>query len=129
MPGARPVRTHPMAPRVRIVSEQPSVTLSRAEFERRYREQFFDPAFKPVESELRRVIGLAWDGYIRYRKSPRTRKAGRAFAEPGFELPVEWLATRDAIARAERRQKSRSGPSRILLISGSSRSNQTCPGE
>jgi multimeric flavodoxin WrbA len=118
-----------MAPRVRIVSEQPSVTLSRAEFERRYRAQFFDPSFAPVESELRRVLDQAWDGYIRYRKSPRTRKAGRAFAEPGFELPVEWLAARAAIARAERRQKSRSGPSRILLISGSSRSNQTCPGE
>ncbi|HEX5012188.1 MAG TPA: flavodoxin family protein [Planctomycetota bacterium] len=118
-----------MARRVRIRDLQPDGTLSRAEFERRFRESFFDPAFEAVGPELERVMAQAWDGYIQYRKSPRTRRAGARFAEPDEQLPVEWLAARAAIHAAERRQRSRRSPARILLISGSSRTSESCPGE
>jgi multimeric flavodoxin WrbA len=107
----------------------PSVALSKAEFLRRFRERFYDPAFGAVKAELDRVADVAWDAYDEYRKSPRTRKAGRGFADPAFELPVEWLETRDRILEAERRQKSPRAKARILLINGSPRSDQTCPGE
>jgi multimeric flavodoxin WrbA len=107
----------------------PDTTLSEAEFRRRFLEQFQDPAFRAVEAELRRVAEVAWDGYIQYRKSPITRKAGPGFADPDYELPVEWLAARDAIAAAQARHEDPRGKARILLINGSSRSDLTCPGE
>src|SRR5262245_9418620 len=107
----------------------PSVELSREEFERRYRERFYDPVFEPHEAQLAPLVEQAWRSYIEYHKSPRHRRAGEGFAEPGFELPVEWLATRDAIARAEERRRDPSAPSRILLVNGSARTNQSCPGE
>src|SRR5512145_284585 len=93
----------------RVVKGMPSVELSRAEFERRFRERFYDPAFETLERQLAPLIEEAWRTYIDYHKSPRKRRAGRGFAAPAFELPVEWLATRAAIRAAERRQKSRRG--------------------
>ncbi|MBI2209146.1 MAG: flavodoxin family protein [Deltaproteobacteria bacterium] len=115
--------------RVRVRKGMPSVQLTREEFEKRFRDRFYDPAFQAVDGEIQRLLELAWEGYDRYRKSPRARRAGRGFAEPDFRLPVEWLDTRKAIRQAERRQKDRSSRSRILLINGSSRSDQSCPGE
>jgi multimeric flavodoxin WrbA len=117
----------PRAPRV--VKGMPSVQLSRAEFERRFFERFYDPAFDAVRDELAEVAGVAWQNYVEYHKSPRTRRAGRGFRVPAFELPVEWLETRARIHAAEREQKRPGSRSRILLINGSSRSDQTCPGE
>ena len=113
----------------RVVKGMDGVELSRAEFERRFRERFYDPAFEAVARELDAVIEVAWKSYIDYRKSPRTRKAGPGFAEPGFELPLEWLAAREEVLGAERRHKRRKGPARILLINGSARTDQSCPGE
>ena len=57
------------------------------------------------------------------------RRAGAGFSDPEFPLPIEWLETRSAIQQAEKRQKSPKSNSRILLINGSTRSDQTCPGE
>ena len=107
----------------------PSVALDKAAFARRVRERFYDPAFAAVESEIERMIDVAWDGYYQYRKSPRTRPAGPGYADPTFELAVEWSETREAICRAEERQKSPASKPRVLLINGSSRNDQTCPGE
>jgi hypothetical protein len=107
----------------------PSVALNKAEFAGRIREHFYDPDFAAVEAEIERIIDVAWDGYDRYRKSPRTRPAGPGYADPTYELPVEWSATRDAIRRAEEHQKSPASKPRVLLINGSSRNDQTCPGE
>ena len=107
----------------------PSTTLTKAEFARRLGESFYDPAFEALQPETRKVIAAAWEAYDDSRKSPRTRPAGTRYADPRYELPVEWVATRDAIAEAERRQKSSAARSRILLINGSPRSDQTCPGE
>ena len=107
---------------------QGSVALPRQEFSNRVRERFYDPAFAQVLPEIERVTEVAWDGYHAYRKSPRSRKAGRGFADPGFELAVEWLETRRRVRAAQRRQKNRKSPPRILLICGAARSDQTCPG-
>jgi multimeric flavodoxin WrbA len=113
----------------RVVTGMEDATLSRAEFQRRFRERFYDPRFEAVARELDAVAEVAWKSYIEYRKSPRVRAAGPGFAEPDFELPLEWLAARAEVRRAERRHKRRKGPARILLINGSARSDQTCPGE
>jgi multimeric flavodoxin WrbA len=105
------------------------VPLTRAEFRRRFFERFYDPAFDEVKSELDKVCELAWDGYIKYRKSPRTQAAGPEFSDPAFALPVEWLETRNAIHAAQKRQGDPASPSRILIVSGATRSEHTCPGE
>ena len=107
----------------------PSVAISKAEFIRRARERFFDPAFDPLQEEIGKIIEAAWNGYHEYRKTPRTKRAGPRYADPDYELAIEWLKARDAIARAEQHQKSPAAKSRILLVNGSSRSDQTCPGE
>jgi multimeric flavodoxin WrbA len=106
-----------------------AVTLSRDEFRKRFRERFFDPAFGATADELDAVVEVAWQTYNEYHKSPRTARAGAGFADPSFELPIEWLAARRAIHAAQRRQRSARSPSRILVINGSARSDQSCPGE
>ena len=65
----------------------------------------------------------------RCRKSPHTRTAGPGFADPEYQLSTDWIAARDRIDEAQRRQKDPAAPSRILLINGASRSEHTCPGE
>jgi multimeric flavodoxin WrbA len=112
-----------------VRKEQPSVQLSRDAFEARWGERFDDPAFDGVREELRRIFAIAWEGYSDYRKSPRTRPAGPGFADPTFELPVEWLEARERIIDAQRRHDDPTVPRRVLLISAAARSNQTCPGE
>jgi len=66
----------------------PSVALDKAEFARRVRRRFYDPAFTSVEQEIERIIDVAWDGYNDDRKSPRTKPAGKGYADPSYELPV-----------------------------------------
>jgi len=105
------------------------VPLTREEFRRRFFERFYDPAFDDVQAELEKVFERAWDGYRHSRKAPRTRAAGAEFADPSYQISVEWLQTRAAIREAERRQKSVESRSRILVVSGSTRSEHTCPGE
>jgi multimeric flavodoxin WrbA len=108
---------------------QGEVKLTREEFERRLRERFHDPAFQHVERQIAEIVDVAWQSYDEYRKSPRRRKAGPGFADPEFELPIEWLETRARIQQAEREQKDASRPGRVLLICGAARHDQTCPGE
>src|SRR5882757_3398826 len=107
----------------------PSVKLERHEFEKRYRSRFADPAFQPLQRELDAIIAAAWDAYSQSRKSPVTRKAGPGFADPGYEIVVDWLAAREAIQAAQRRHDDKRDVPRILIINGSSRSEHTCPGE
>jgi multimeric flavodoxin WrbA len=126
--ASSPRRSRP-ARSPRVVKGTPDVTLTRAEFERRYREQFFDPAFATVGKQLDAIVEVAWQGYIEYRKSPRTRAAGRGFADPKLELPVEWLEARRQIHAAQRQHATRRGPARVLVVNGSARSDMTCPGE
>ena len=108
---------------------QGDVKLTREAFERRLRERFYDPEFGRVERQIAEIVDVAWKVYDEYHKSPRKQKAGPGFADPEFELPVEWLETRERIRQAEREQKEPNRPSRVLLIAGAARHDQTCPGE
>src|SRR3979411_36655 len=117
-----------MAP-VDVRKGMPPVKLSREEFESRYRSRFVDPAFRPLQRELDAIITAAWDGYANSRKAPITSRAGSGFADPDYEISVDWLAAREAVLTAQRRHDDASETPRILLINGSSRSEHTCPGE
>jgi multimeric flavodoxin WrbA len=108
---------------------QGDVKLTREEFERRLKERFYDPAFDAIAPEIARVVDVAWGSYDEYRKSPRMNKAGPGFANPDFELPIEWLEARNRIGDAQRQHDERGAPARILVICGAARSDQTCPGE
>lgn len=103
--------------------------LSREEFRARFRRAFFDPAFRPADDAIDRLEAIAWDGYVNDRKAPLTAKAGPGFADPDYELSVEWRATRERLREAEARQKDPATPSRVLLVCGSPRNDGSCPGE
>jgi multimeric flavodoxin WrbA len=107
----------------------PSPRLDRDRFRERFLGQFQDLAFVPLAAELDRIAEAAWEAYAASRKSPHTRKAGPEFADPGYDLAVDWLNARAQVLAAQRRHDDPQGPSRFLLISCSSRSEHTCPGE
>jgi multimeric flavodoxin WrbA len=106
----------------------PSPRLREREFRKRFLDQFSDPAFDPLAPELAKIAAAAWDAYEHSRKAPHTRRAGSEFADPDYELSVDWLNARAAIAAAQRRHDEATRPS-VLLINCSSRSEHTCPGE
>jgi multimeric flavodoxin WrbA len=108
---------------------QAAPPLSRAEFGRRFRLSFFDPAFRKEDDSIAKLEAIAWDAYDKDRKAPVTAKAGPGFADPGYDLSVEWLATRGKLLEAEKHQKDPKTQSRVLVICGSSRNDGTCPGE
>ncbi len=114
-------------PKVRHEAEWDPI--DREQFRRRFFDRFQDPAFDDVRPELERICEKAYDGYVNYRKSPRVRRAGKGFADPKMDLPVEWLETRARIRAAQTRWKKRATPTRILIVNGSTRSEHTCPGE
>jgi multimeric flavodoxin WrbA len=116
-------------PDIKIRKEMPSATVTREQFAARMREHFYDPAFAPLAADVDRVIEVAWQGYDKSRKSPRTQKAGPGYADPDYDLSVEWIEASRRIKEAERRQKDPAAPSRVLLINGAARSEHTCPGE
>jgi multimeric flavodoxin WrbA len=107
----------------------PSRKLPREEFARRMRSRLADPAFEGLDREIDALISAAWQGYSRSSKAPRTVKAGPDFADPDYELAIDWMGARDAINAAQQRHDDNSLQKRVLLINGSSRSDQTCPGE
>jgi hypothetical protein len=114
---------------VTVRREMPEVKLDEAEYKRRYRARFADAAFDPWRSEIDRVTESAWLAYSDSRKAPHTRAAGPAYADPDYQLSVDWIFASEKIKEAERRQKDPTAPSRILLVNGASRSEHTCPGE
>src|SRR5690348_14775735 len=107
----------------------PSPKLDEAAFRRRFLGQFQDPVYEPLAVELDRIAGAAWDAYSHSRKAPRTRKAGPGFHDPDYDLSIDWIVAREAIEAAQRRHDDPNEPRRFLLVSGSSRSEHTCPGE
>lgn len=108
---------------------QGDVKLSREEFVRRLSERFYDPVFDHDREQVNRIIETAWETYDQSRKSPRRSKAGEGFQDPDYELSVEWIETHRQIRLAEARQRDAQSRSRILLICGAARHDQTCPGE
>ncbi|MCK9686184.1 flavodoxin family protein [Scleromatobacter humisilvae] len=103
--------------------------LSRSEFGERYQASFRDPAFQAEKEALVRIEEIAWINYKAERKSPVTRKAGPGYADPDYDLSVDWLAAKDAIAAAQATWADATSPSRVLVINGSSRNDGSCPGE
>jgi len=107
----------------------PDPHLDREAFSARFFEQFSDPKFEAIRAELKSACDIAWDAYQAKRKSPRTRKAGAEFADPDYDLSLDWIAARDGIGAAQARHDDAAAPSRILIINGCPRSEHTCPGE
>jgi multimeric flavodoxin WrbA len=101
----------------------------REEFRKRFRESFHDPRFEKESEAIARLEEIAWTNYKDERKSPVTVKAGPGFADPDFDLAVEWREARERLVAAEKRQKDPHTQSRVLVICGSSRNDGTCPGE
>ena len=85
--------------------------------------------FETASEELDRIEEIAWKAYSSSRKAPVTRLAGAGFADPDYQLSVEWRAARDKLLELEARQRDPATPSRILLIIGSARNDGSCPGE
>jgi multimeric flavodoxin WrbA len=112
----------------KIRTGQGSTRLTKSEFQRRWKQRFYDPAFEAMAAEIDRLAEIAWEAYDDSRKSPRTQKAGPGFADPEFELSIEWFETRDRIRQAQNQHQA-SGTSRVLLICGSPRTDETCPSE
>jgi multimeric flavodoxin WrbA len=110
---------------------QGSVALDKDTFRRRFAARFADPVFEstPAREKVDELAELAWDAYHDSRKSPRTQKAGEEFADPAYELSVEWLEARAAIREAARAHADPASPSRVLLVCGAARSDESCPGE
>jgi multimeric flavodoxin WrbA len=107
----------------------PSPKLRKTEFLARYLEQFRDHGFDGVRGELDGIAAIAWEAYRDERKSPQTRKAGKGFADPDYDLSVDWLAAHAAVEEARKVHARTDGPRRILIVNGSARSEHTCPGE
>lgn len=103
--------------------------MDRIEFERRFRESFYDPAFRAEDAAIDRLVAIAWDAYKESRKAPLTEKAGTGYQDPNYDLSTEWIATRRAIDAAQKKQASANSPSRVLVVLGSARNDGTCPGE
>jgi multimeric flavodoxin WrbA len=118
-----------LPPDARIRREMDPRALSRDEFLERFRARFQDPAYGRVEDALSKVADVAWEAYRDDRKSPNVRRAGPGFADPDQDLPVEWLEARRRIHEAEARRADPAGPSRVLVVNASSRTEHTCPGE
>ncbi len=108
---------------------QAPARLERDEFHRKFIGQFFDPAFDAVAGELAKVEEIAWQAYQDKRKAPRTVKAGPGFADPDYDLSIEWKAAHDSLLAAEAKQKDARTPSRVLVINASARNDGTCPSE
>jgi multimeric flavodoxin WrbA len=101
----------------------------REQFHDRFVRRFFDPAFDAERDAIARLEAIAWDGLSQSRKAPRTRAAGPGFADPTYELSVEWLATRERLHAAQQHWQDPATPSRVLVVCGSARNDGTCPGE
>ncbi len=118
-----------MTTAIKIHKGQAPKQLNRQAFRERFQARFQDPAYTVEADAIARLEAIAWDAFKEGRKAPFTRKAGNMFADPSYDLSVEWLETRRRLKAAEKIWKDKSSPSRVLLICGSARNDGTCPGE
>lgn len=102
---------------------------TREQFSERFRARFFDPAFRIEDEAIARLEEIAWQGYCGARKSPLRRKAGPEFADPDYELSVEWYETRNRLMAAQQHWAEAATPSRVLIVNAATRNDGTCPGE
>lgn len=85
---------------------QAPAKLGRNEFHLQFRRTFQDPGYDALENELAAIEAVAWDAYQDGRKAPRTVKAGPGFADPDYDLSIDWKAARDRLLEAEQHQKN-----------------------
>ncbi len=116
--------------RITVRKGMPSVQLDKAQFAERLKQRFQDPAFEPLQAEIDKIIDAAWNGYDDSRKAPYTRPAGPGLCRSDVRAVgrLAGAARRDP-PRPSGGKSSPTSKSRILLINGSPRSDQTCPGE
>jgi multimeric flavodoxin WrbA len=107
----------------------PDPALERAAFTARFKLQFTDPVFDDLADAVDLIAQGAWDAYTDQRKSPRTRLAGPGYADPDYELALDWIDARAAVDAAQARHDDPAQPLRVLIVNGSSRSEHSCPGE
>lgn len=117
----------PDAPKPRKV--MPPVKLEEVEFKRRFLAQYIDPVFESLHDDLNRVASAAWDAYIDSRKAPLTRKAGPGYADPDYDLALDWIEAKATIDKAQHTYEDRARRPRVLVVNASSRSEHSCPGE
>jgi hypothetical protein len=103
-----------MASTISVRKGQAPPALSRQAFGERFRGSYFDPRFDAERDAIARLEEIAWRNYCDARKAPRTQKAGGGFADPDYDLSVEWKAARDRIIEAGKRQRDPQTRSRVL---------------
>jgi multimeric flavodoxin WrbA len=117
---------------VKVRKSGEEIRLDREEFRKRFNENFFDPYFDPHREKISELEKIAWKAHDEGRKSPVTQKAktvSSRFKDPHYELSVEWIKAREAILNAQKQYEDPQGKDSVLLIQGSHRNDQTCPGE
>lgn len=113
----------------KIRTGQAPAALTREQFQERFNLRFYDPAFAGEREAIARLEAIAWDALQEGRKAPITQPAGPGFADPSYEVSVQWLDTRQRLQAAQKRWSDSAAASRVLLICGSARNDGTCPGE
>src|SRR6478735_942612 len=108
---------------------QAPAPLERGEFALRFRKAFVDPAYRAEDAAIDRLEAIAWDAYRDGRKAPITRKAGPGYADPDYDLSVEWIEAKERLERARQAWADPATRTRALVICGSPRNDGTCPGE
>ena len=108
---------------------QAPAPLERKEFKVRFMQAYYDPAYQAESAAIARLEQIAFEAYTQGRKAPITQKAGPGFADPDYDMSVEWRAARDKLIAAQQRCGDSATKSRVLLVCGSSRNDGTCPGE
>ncbi len=119
---------HPMA-RIKVEKSNEEWKIPREEFRKRFHQNFMDSHFKPHQEKIDQLEEVAWDNYLNSRKAPLTNKAGDGYSDPSYELSEEWRKTKQAITLAQQEYENPITKSRVLIICGSDRNDQTCPGE
>src|SRR5215213_6851356 len=131
--GCWPTQTGPGVfldwPMLDVRKGQAPAHLPRTEFSVRFRNSFRDPAFDAEADALGRLEEIAWQAYSEGRKAPRTRKAGPGYADPDYDLSIDWLEAKERIERARAVWADPASRSRVLVICGAARNDGTCPGE
>ena len=113
----------------KIRTGQAPAPLTRAEFHERFKTRFYDPAFEVEAEAIQRLETIAWQAMQEGRKAPITKAAGRGYADPSYEVSVQWLDTHKRLKLAQKKWADTSTAGRVLLICGSARNDGTCPGE
>jgi len=85
-----------------IRREMPAPQLDKAEFKRRYRARFYDPAFESMQVEIDRLADIAWGAY-------EMGGSRRARSRPEKGLPIPIISSPSNGARPANAWRMRSG--------------------